>query len=129
MRRLHRWAGIEWGVALILLGSYAYFWHSRDWNTASRLMLTYAVVDRGTVVLDGLDTQTGDIARFHGGLEQLGRRFGQRLNFLLHVRPVAKAVCARNHKLRRPGQNLGFLFRVAGSLSPDRARPGRARLR
>jgi hypothetical protein len=51
-----------------------------------------------------------DIARFHGGLEQLGRRFGQRLNFLLHVRPVAKAVCARNHKLRRPG------------LSPDRAR-------
>jgi hypothetical protein len=66
MRRLHRWAGIEWGVALILLGSYAYFWHSRDWNTASRLMLTYAVVDRGTVVLDGLDTQTGDIARFHG---------------------------------------------------------------
>ncbi len=24
------------GVFLILLGSYAFFWHSRDWNTASR---------------------------------------------------------------------------------------------
>ena len=61
-----------------------------------------------------------DIARFHGGPEQLGRRFGQRLNSLLHVcGPVAKAVCARNHKLRRAGQNLGFLFRVAGYLSVD----------
>ena len=30
-------------VFLILLGSYAFFWHSRDWNTASRLMLTYAL--------------------------------------------------------------------------------------
>ena len=29
-------------VFLILLGSYAFFWHSRDWNTASRLMLTYS---------------------------------------------------------------------------------------
>ena len=24
-------------------GSYAFFWHSRDWNTASRLILTYAM--------------------------------------------------------------------------------------
>jgi hypothetical protein len=53
-------------VLLTLLGSYAYFWHTRDWNTASRLMLTYALVDRGTVCLDGLDEQTGDIARFQG---------------------------------------------------------------
>src|SRR5262249_40370634 len=34
-------------VFVILLLSYAFFWHSRDWNTASRLMLTYALVDRG----------------------------------------------------------------------------------
>ncbi len=53
-------------VFVILLGSYAFFWHSRDWNTASRLMLTYAMVDRGTVVIDGLDQQTGDKAFFHG---------------------------------------------------------------
>jgi hypothetical protein len=50
------------GVFVILLGSYAYFWHTRDWNSASRLMLTYAIVDRGTISLDGLKNQTGDIA-------------------------------------------------------------------
>jgi hypothetical protein len=54
------------GVFLILLGSDAFFWHSRDWNTASRLMLTYALVDRGTVAITGLDQQTGDLARFRG---------------------------------------------------------------
>src|SRR4051812_30842234 len=53
-------------VFLILLGSYAFFWHSRDWNSGSRLMLTYALVDRGTVSLDGLDEQTRDMAFFHG---------------------------------------------------------------
>jgi hypothetical protein len=53
-------------VFLILLGSYAFFWHSRDWNTASRLMLTYAVVDRGTVAITGLERQTNDKAKFHG---------------------------------------------------------------
>lgn len=53
-------------VFLILFGSYAFFWHARDWNSASRLMLTYSLVDRGTVVLDGLDKQTGDIAWFRG---------------------------------------------------------------
>ena len=53
-------------VFLILLGSYAYFWHSRDWNTASRLMLTYAMVDRGTVSITGLEHQTGDMAWFRG---------------------------------------------------------------
>ncbi len=57
---------VDIGVFLILLASYAFFWHSRDWNSASRLMLTYSLVDRGTVSLDGLDKQTGDIAHFHG---------------------------------------------------------------
>ena len=33
------------GVFLILWASYAFFWHARDWNTASRLMLTYSLVD------------------------------------------------------------------------------------
>ncbi len=52
------------GVFLILLGSYAYFRHARDWNTASRLMLTYALVDRGTILLNGLENQTGDRAKY-----------------------------------------------------------------
>ena len=50
----------------VLLASYAFFWHARDWNTASRLMLTYALVDRGTIRLDGLERQTNDRARFEG---------------------------------------------------------------
>lgn len=53
-------------VFVILLGSYAFFWQARDWNSASRLMLTYAIVDRGTIILDGLEKQTGDIAWFRG---------------------------------------------------------------
>ena len=53
-------------VFVILMVSYAYFWQSRDWNAASRLMLTYALVDRGTLSIDGLDDQTRDIARYQG---------------------------------------------------------------
>lgn len=60
LRRPETW------VFVILLGSYAFFWHARDWNSASRLMLTYSLVDRGTVCLDGLEKQTGDIAKFQG---------------------------------------------------------------
>ena len=63
LRFIHR---PEPWVFLILLASYGFFWHSRDWNSASRLMLTYALVDRGTVKLDGLDVQTGDKAFFRG---------------------------------------------------------------
>ena len=54
------------GVFVILLASYAFFWHSRDWNASSRLMLTYSMVDRRTVSISGLDRQTGDKAKFHG---------------------------------------------------------------
>ena len=53
-------------VFVILFGSYAFFWHTRDWNTASRLMLTYALVDRGTVAITGLEQQTNDKAFFEG---------------------------------------------------------------
>ena len=59
VRILHRPA--PW-VFSILLASYAFFWHARDWNAASRLMLTYAWVDRGTISIDGLEDQTHDIA-------------------------------------------------------------------
>jgi hypothetical protein len=64
--RLSRTRVSALGVFLILLASYAFFWHSRDWNTGSRLMLTYALVDRGTVAITGLDQQTGDKAYFRG---------------------------------------------------------------
>jgi hypothetical protein len=50
----------------ILLGSYAYFWHDRDWNSASRLMLTYSLGDRGTIAINGLERQTGDKAFYRG---------------------------------------------------------------
>jgi hypothetical protein len=56
----------ELWVFVILLASYTYFWQARDWNVASRLMLTYALVDRGTLSIDGLDDQTRDIARYQG---------------------------------------------------------------
>jgi hypothetical protein len=56
----------ETWLFVILMGSYAFFWHSRDWNTASRLMLTYSLVDRGTVSITGLDQHTNDKARFEG---------------------------------------------------------------
>ncbi len=49
-------------VFVILFLSYAYYWQARDWNSASRFMLTYAVVDRGTISIDGLEKQTGDLA-------------------------------------------------------------------
>ena len=50
----------------ILLVSYAFFWQARDWNASTRLMLTYALMDRGTLQLDGLQIHTGDIAHFRG---------------------------------------------------------------
>lgn len=92
----------ELWVFLILIGSYAFFWHSRDWNSASRLMLTYAIVDRGTISLDGLDDQTGDKAWFHG------HYFTDKLPgySLLATGPyaVAKAIFGLpGHPLKRPG--------------------------
>lgn len=58
----------RWHLALLLFtllgATYAYFWQSRDWNNASRLMMTYALVDRGTLWIDGLETHVGgDLAR------------------------------------------------------------------
>jgi len=53
-------------VFVLLLGSYSYFWQARDWNSGSRLMLTYALVDRGTVSIDGLEDHTRDRAFLRG---------------------------------------------------------------
>jgi 4-amino-4-deoxy-L-arabinose transferase-like glycosyltransferase len=53
-------------VGLTVLVSLAYYWPSRDWNVSSRLMLTYAIVDRGTVTIDGLEDHTRDRAHVGG---------------------------------------------------------------
>lgn len=51
------------GVFGILWISYANFWQARDWNISSRLMLTYALADRGTIEITGLEDHTRDRAR------------------------------------------------------------------
>lgn len=61
-RSIDPWKAVSVLVFATLFLSYAFYWHSRDWNTAGRLMLTYAAVDRGTIRLDGLENQTGDKA-------------------------------------------------------------------
>ena len=89
----------------ILLGSYAFFWHARDWNVSSRLMLTYALVDRGTVSINGLEDHTRDRAR-------LGDRFysDKQPGFSLLAVPVyavGKSVFGLPaHPLERKGPTL-----------------------
>jgi hypothetical protein len=56
------------GVFLILWLSSAFVWQARDWNGSSRLMLTYSLVDRGQVSINGLEDHTRDRAR-------VGRRY------------------------------------------------------
>ncbi len=89
-------------VFVILLASYSYFWQGRDWNVASRLMLSYALVDRGTLSIDGLDDQTGDIARYRGHFYS-----DKTPGFSLLAVPVYAAAkwCLKlpDHPLNRPG--------------------------
>lgn len=107
MRRPAAW------VFVILLSSYAFFWHARDWNTASRLMLTYALVDRGTVRLDGLDRHTGDLAKFQGhyytdklpGLSLLATVPYATQRLVLPPHPLG--VAARTHWAADYGATLG----------------------
>jgi hypothetical protein len=90
------------GVGVVLLVSYAYFWQARDWNISSRLMLTYALADRGTVSINGLEDHTRDRAR-------IGRRYySDKLPglSLLAVPPYLAAKTAfrlPDHPLNRPG--------------------------
>lgn len=53
-------------LGIALFASYAYFWQSRCWNSATRLMLTYALADRGTICIDGLEGHTRDRAFVNG---------------------------------------------------------------
>lgn len=49
-------------IFLMIWITSGWFQQSRDWNVASRLMLVYALGDRGSVSIDGLQRQTGDLA-------------------------------------------------------------------
>ena len=90
------------GVFFILWASSAYIWQGRDWNTASRLMLTYAIVDRGTIRLDGLEDQTGDKA-FYKGHYYSDKLPGFSI-LAVPVYAVAKLVLGLpSHPLNRPG--------------------------
>src|ERR687886_2761089 len=53
-------------VGLVLLGSYAYFYQGGGWNQNSRLDLTRALVERGTLQIDAYADNTGDQAVFQG---------------------------------------------------------------
>ena len=55
------WRGAMAVFLAVWLAS-GWFWQSRDWNVASRLMLVYALGDRGSLSIDGLQRQTGDLA-------------------------------------------------------------------
>jgi hypothetical protein len=72
---MHTSRRLQWiGVSIFVLcwGTYGYFWQSRDWNTASRLMLTYSIVDRGVLSIDGLEGQCADVVYDpHGNVLQV----------------------------------------------------------
>src|SRR5919202_6154659 len=53
-------------VGLLLLGSYAYFYQGGGWNQNSRLDLSRALVERGTLQIDAYADNTGDKAVFDG---------------------------------------------------------------
>jgi hypothetical protein len=105
MSRDRSWIVAPVGVGVILLASYAYFWQARDWNVSSRLMLTYALADRGTVSINGLEDHTRDRAR-------IGREYySDKLPglSLLAIPPYLAAKTAfglPDHPLNRPG--VGF---------------------
>lgn len=53
------------GVAIFVLalGTYAFFFGGEGWNQNSHFALTRAVVERGTLHIDGYDASTGDVSR------------------------------------------------------------------
>ncbi len=102
---LHPRMTMPLGVFVILLSSYAFFWHARDWNISSRLMLTYALADRGTVLINGLEDHTRDRAR-------IGSRFYSDKSPGLSLFAVPPYLLARtafglpHHPLNRRGEGF-----------------------
>jgi hypothetical protein len=92
----------EGWVFVILLASYAYFWQGRDWNVSSRLMLTYALVDRGTLSIDGLEDQTRDRAKYDGHFYS-DKNPGYSLLAVVPYSLAKKAIGLPDHPLNRKG--------------------------
>src|ERR687887_1902936 len=53
-------------LAVVLLGSYAYFYQGGGWNQNSRFDLSRALVEQATVRIDDYADNTGDKAVFEG---------------------------------------------------------------
>src|SRR5436305_745050 len=53
-------------IGLVLLSAYAYFYQGGGWNQNSRYDLARALVERGSVRIDGYDVNTQDKAIFEG---------------------------------------------------------------
>jgi hypothetical protein len=51
--------------ALVFVG-YAYFYQAGGWNQNSRFDLTRAIVERGTLIIDRYEKNTGDESRRDG---------------------------------------------------------------
>ncbi|HEU4521617.1 MAG TPA: hypothetical protein VFT12_06420, partial [Thermoanaerobaculia bacterium] len=55
------------GLFILTFLSYAYFFGGEGWNQNSHFDLTRAVVERGTLHIDGYAVNTGDISPGAGG--------------------------------------------------------------
>lgn len=55
--------GLQLGLFLSLLGIYACFHQSRDWNSATRLLLTYALTQNGSIEITPFVTRDGQLMR------------------------------------------------------------------
>jgi hypothetical protein len=60
------WRRPETAIAVLALTAYAYFFQGGGWNAAVRFDLVRAVVEQGTIRIDGYETNTGDLARRDG---------------------------------------------------------------
>src|SRR5437588_2781586 len=62
----HMWRQSALALFLLCFGTYAWFYQGGGWNQNSRFDLTRAIVERGTVRIDGYEQNTGDTS-FSGG--------------------------------------------------------------
>jgi hypothetical protein len=56
------WRRPEPAIAALALTAYAYFFQGGGWNASVRFDLVRAVVEQGTIRIDGYETNTGDLA-------------------------------------------------------------------
>ena len=62
MRRRALLARPEAALFALAFTAYAYFYQGGGWNAAVRFDLVRAIVEQGTVRIDGYETNTGDLA-------------------------------------------------------------------